>query len=167
MQMIGLPTSVFVGLFLSACLINIQPLFLLLYPPNINSMDSSVFLLYLWKHCCQFDSQTELMTHFDVETHWQCSLGIKRAGRGQRRAVRGLLSLLLSGLSVLERGFRVGVIHWDVRDRIPLGWKCNMTGHNGKGRGEHWLNFHTTEQAIALGFSYGLELGIIWFNNPA
>lgn len=112
----------------------------------------------IWKHCCRFDSQTELMTHFDVETHWQCSLGTKRGRRGQRRAHWGLLSFLLAGSRVLQRGFRGAVIHRDVRDWLPLGWICNMTDHNGRGRIECWLDFYTREQASARGFYTALNV---------
>ncbi|KAF0038151.1 hypothetical protein F2P81_008635 [Scophthalmus maximus] len=48
-----------------------QPAVLLLLRPNVNTAPS--------EHCCQFDSETELMTLFDARTRWQCSFGDEEA----------------------------------------------------------------------------------------
>lgn len=82
-----------VTICLSVCyqsLINIQPFSAI---TSTKYKHSSLFLLYIWKHCCRFDSQTELMTHFDVETHWQCSFGGKE---GWKRAEKGRLGSTLT-----------------------------------------------------------------------
>lgn len=100
----------------------ISAIFLPSHPPNINTTDYSLVLhmetlLPVW------------FTDKANDSFWRGDalavfLGDKE---GWKRADWGLLSLLLSGSSVLQRGFRGAVICWDVRDWLPLGWKCNMT----------------------------------------
>lgn len=127
LEMISVPKSVYVCLFTWARFINMQPLFPLKcnqYGLVHGSLYGNIATVLL--------SQTKPMTHFDVETHWQRSLGTKRGGRRQI----GVYCHPFSQGQVSSRGASEVVIHWDVRAWLPPGWKCNMTDYSGGGRRE-------------------------------
>lgn len=119
--------------------------FLLLFSPNIKMTHSSLSPLCIRRHCCQFDSQMELMTHPDVKTHW-------RWERWRRAEIWGLLLLPLSGLSVLQREFRGAGIHWDGRDHAGTRWNAteDQGSHCQTFIGVNWLhnNTHTVHITV-------------------
>ena len=146
----SVPMSGFVCLFIWACFVNKQtppPYFQL---PSISTEDSSLFLY----------KETSLPVRFTDKTNdsfWRGDalavlLGDKK---GWKRADWGLVSLLLAGSSVLQRGYRGAVIHWHVREWLPPERKCNLTEHKGRGLAEF---FFTTQQDIARGFYTALNV---------